>query len=186
MRPVAFLSVLDSGDTELEHRDSLRRLAEEGAAHPRLPRLSRAERAASGRAQCRLCREPIEKGKFRLALQMFEDGRMASIGSIHLECAEAYFGSAAVMERVLRLTPSLALSDVAEIQEGLARQRPAPAVEETASAEPALAAGESTLAEPAPELHPTTVEATPDERVGPTLKKTQPVPEPPRVKPQRA
>jgi hypothetical protein len=109
-----------------------------------LSRLVRAERAPSGRAHCRSCRELIEKGHYRLALHLFEDGRFSPIGSIHVECSLAYFGTAAILPRIQRLTPSLADTDAGEIESLLANPRPAPPPEAGADAEPSPAAeGES-------------------------------------------
>jgi hypothetical protein len=168
MRPEPFLSTLDSSEIELDERTWLRSAAEQGLRYRRLPRLARAERAASGRAQCRLCREPIAKDTFRLALQMFEEGRMQPIGSIHVECAEAHLGTAALGERILRLTPGIEPAELAEIEAALARQRPAPpeVLEALAQAEAANVAG-SGSDERAAEAPP-----------GPAIKKVQP-PAPP-------
>ncbi|HEX7668224.1 MAG TPA: hypothetical protein VF395_01505, partial [Polyangiaceae bacterium] len=147
MRPEKFASVAGGFDGALEDRDWLLRTAEFGAAHRRLPRLGRAERASSGRAHCRQCRELIPKDEFRLALQMFEEGRMSPIGYIHVACAEAYFGTRDILDRVRRLTPDLSDDDareieatlrdappVAETELRLAKTRPAPESEERASA----------------------------------------------------
>ncbi len=127
MRPEKLGPVLDACDFELPEREWLRHTTEVGLAHRRLPRLVRAERAVVGRARCRVCRELIGKGSWRLALQMFEEGRMAPLGSIHVECAEAYFGTANVLDRIRRLTESLSPSDLLELESLLQNQRPAPA-----------------------------------------------------------
>jgi hypothetical protein len=139
MRPEKTLEALAKDDAPIEERAWLESVARRGVEYPRLPRLARAERAASGRAHCRLCREPIEKGTFRLSLQMFEEGRFAPIGTIHLGCAEAYLGTADIVDRLLRLTPELTASDVAELEAGLAVQRPAPPPSDDEAAQPGLA-----------------------------------------------
>lgn len=126
MRPEQLLPVLEAYSPVPDDVDSLKQLAEFGVKFPRVARLARAERAASGRAHCRVCREAMEKGRFRLALQVFEDGRMNAMGSIHLECAEAYFGTADILDRIARLTPDLDEAALAEIQAALKEQRPAP------------------------------------------------------------
>jgi hypothetical protein len=130
MRPEKFLPALDASSEAVDGADELRRVAEEGITHPRLSRLVRAERAPSGRAHCRVCRELIEKGEWRLALQMFEDGRFAPIGSIHLQCAEAYLGTAEIGERLARAKGDLSPADLEEIGKLLEHQRPAPPAEE--------------------------------------------------------
>lgn len=146
MRPEKLLPVLEQSTESIAERDELRHTAELGIAHPRLSRLSKAERAPSGRAHCRCCRELIEKGEWRLSLQIFEESRFAPMGSIHLGCSEAYFGTAQILERIQRLTPGLGDDDVRSLVEGLAVQRPAPPEAEAASDAPATEADAPGLA----------------------------------------
>ncbi len=116
MRPEQVLPVLDAHTGEVPERAWLRGTAVTGIAHHRLPRLVRAERASSGRARCRSCHEPIEKGALRFALQMFEeDIRPAPLGFLHATCSEAYFGTRDVLERAVRLTAELPSDDSAEL-----------------------------------------------------------------------
>ncbi len=124
MRPEKLLPVLESSTEALAERSWLEDTARFGIEHRRLPRLLRAERASSGRAHCRSCRELIAKGEWRFALQMFEEGRPNSIGTIHASCAEAYLGTADVLPRVRRLSPDLNDADLAELTKALAEQRP--------------------------------------------------------------
>jgi hypothetical protein len=144
MRPEKFLPALAASSETVKGAEDLRSVAQRGIAHPRLSRLVRAERAPSGRAHCRLCRELIEKGEWRLALQMFEDGRFAPIGSIHLQCAEAYLGTADISERLAGEKSELSPADLEEIGKLLEHQRPAPPAEEGvegAAADPGAEAG---------------------------------------------
>jgi hypothetical protein len=124
MRPEKLLPVLEGATEELAERAWLTETAQLGVEHHRLPRLVRAERASSGRAHCRSCRELIAKGEWRFALQMFEEGRPNPIGTIHASCAEAYFGTADVASRAQRLTPSLSEADLKDLKQALAEQRP--------------------------------------------------------------
>jgi hypothetical protein len=124
MRPEKLLPVLDQTSIELPEREWLGQAARFGTVHPRLTRLTRAERASSGRAHCRSCRELIGKGEWRLALQLFEEGRPSPIGTIHVGCAEAYFGTADVLPRARRLTPELSEADALDLQQALSVQRP--------------------------------------------------------------
>ena len=124
MRPEKLGPVLETATEELPEREWLAESVRAGTEHPRLPRLVRAERASSGRAHCRSCRELIDKGDWRFALQTFEEGRPNPIGTIHAQCAEAYFGTADVVARARRLTPELNDADAADLSQALAEQRP--------------------------------------------------------------
>ncbi|HET9956762.1 MAG TPA: hypothetical protein VFQ61_19840 [Polyangiaceae bacterium] len=82
---------------------------------PRLERFAGVERASSGRAQCRACRELIEKGSWRVSLQIYEDGRMNPIGYVHVACASEYFGTAEFLRVMASLESGLSPADLAEI-----------------------------------------------------------------------
>lgn len=124
MRPEKLLPVVEATTDELPERGWIEEAARFGVEHRRLPRLLRAERASSGRAHCRSCRELIAKGDWRFALQMFEEGRPSAIGTIHVSCAEAYFGTADVLPRARRLTPDLSDADLVDLERALSEQRP--------------------------------------------------------------
>lgn len=125
MRPEPLLQALSVDAPALSDVERLRELAQGGTKHRRLPRLMRAERATSARARCRSCRESIGKGDWRLALAMFEDGRMTPIGFIHVPCAEPYFGTREVMDRVMLLSRGLSESDREELARLLLEPAPA-------------------------------------------------------------
>lgn len=116
MRPERFGPVLAAEDQPVADLDWLRRTAATGLEFRRLPRLRSAERAPSGSAHCRQCRELIAKGSWRIALQVFEEGRMQPIGTIHAQCVEAYFGTADVMDRIARLSENLGPAEIEEIE----------------------------------------------------------------------
>ena len=61
-RPETFLEALAETDVEVEGRDALEAVAVFGAKHRRLPRLAGCQRASTGRARCRACKEMITKG----------------------------------------------------------------------------------------------------------------------------
>lgn len=124
MRPEKLLPVLEAESADISEREWLLQTARVGVEHPRLARLVRAERASSGRAHCRSCRELIAKGDWRFALQMFEENRPSPIGTIHASCAQAYFGTADVLGRAVRLTPDLSADDRESLGQALAEQRP--------------------------------------------------------------
>jgi hypothetical protein len=143
MRPEKFGTLLATYAGPLPNREWLEETAKVGAAHRRLPRLARAERASSGRATCRFCRQLIDKGSFRIALQMFEETRMTPIGTIHMGCAEGYFGVKDILPRIKKLSPELTDEDRAEIQRILDEAPPVDRLAKTRpdddSAEPASA-----------------------------------------------
>jgi hypothetical protein len=129
MRPEKWLAASKTWPETVPDADWLEHAAELGIAHPHLPKLVRAERAPSGRARCQQCREPIEKGAWRIDLQVFEEGRFGAAGSIHASCAEAHFGTADLVDRIRRLTPGLSDDDAAEIARLLSA--PAPGLAKT-------------------------------------------------------
>lgn len=118
-RPEAFLDALAQTDQAIEDRDRLQTDAQASLDHHRLPRLAGAERDPSGRARCRNCREVIEKGSWRIVLQMWEDSRFTASGFVHLRCAVEYFGYANLEPRITKLSPSLTPTDRSEITRAL-------------------------------------------------------------------
>ena len=123
-RPEAFLAL------ESDKPASLEAAARFGIEHRRVPRLHGAERATSGRAHCRSCRELIGKGEWRIALVFFEEYRFNPGGYIHAGCALAYFETVELLDRIRHFSVELATADLAEIAAILASARPAPATEE--------------------------------------------------------
>lgn len=114
-RPKPFAALLA---TLQPPRNDLEPLAEAAAlatAHHRLERLGVLERAKSARANCRFCRELIEKDTWRVALQPIEEGRVGAWGFIHLSCLAGYTGVKPSLERLLRYSelPEEARAEVA-------------------------------------------------------------------------
>lgn len=107
MRPENLQASLGIFTEPLEQRALLERLSAQGVAHPRLARLCRAERSPSARARCRSCKQIIDKGVMRFALQWYEEGRFSPMGSLHVSCAEEYFGTTDILDRIERLSPEL-------------------------------------------------------------------------------
>jgi len=72
----------------------------------------------------------MSKGSWRLAVHISEEGRMQPIGTIHAECAEAYFGTNEILDRVARLTDGVTPTELEELnrrirgQSAAATQRP--------------------------------------------------------------
>jgi hypothetical protein len=106
-RPEPLLDALPGAPASLADRDDLERVARASAAHRRLPRVDGAERATSGQATCRHCRERIERGTWRIRLAIYEEGQFTSAGFIHLACRAAYFEGHDVLEPLLHFSPKL-------------------------------------------------------------------------------
>jgi hypothetical protein len=99
-----------------------------GVEHPRLARITGGERDPSGRAQCRHCKQKIDKGAWRIALVFWEDGRFSPAGSLHVPCAAGYFETTDdVVARITRFSPGLSAADTQEIQAELLKPKPASA-----------------------------------------------------------
>jgi len=90
-RPEAILMALAETPGDVPDREALERTAQASSAHRRLPRIDGAERAPSGQAKCRHCKQPIQKGTWRIRLVFFEEGRFMPGGFVHLECRGDYF-----------------------------------------------------------------------------------------------
>lgn len=118
-RPETFLEALEESEIEVENREALIAVAEVGAKHRRLPRLAGCERASTGRARCRACKEMIPKDTWRIPLQFFDDGRFQPSGFIHVGCAKDYFDTADIVERLRHFAPELTDDDVAELKREL-------------------------------------------------------------------
>ena len=117
-RPVPFLEALSDHDGfEGEELDTehLSAEARQGIEHRRLPRLNVAERAPTGRARCRSCRQPIQQGTWRFGLVFFEEYRFEPSGFVHAGCARDYFGTADVLERARYFSPDLTEADLREL-----------------------------------------------------------------------
>jgi hypothetical protein len=105
-RPEPMLEALQSAH-EVPGREELERLAREGIAQERLRRIDGAERAPSSQARCRHCREPIEKGAWRIRLVFHEEGTFSPGGFIHVGCRQAYFGADGLHAQVLHFSAAL-------------------------------------------------------------------------------
>jgi poly(ADP-ribose) polymerase-like protein len=109
----------------LAERDALLAAATLSVENPRVQRLGQVERASSGRAQCRHCRELIGKNALRVALQPMEEGRPASWGFVHAECARGYAGVQPSVARLQRASAELPQGDWEELALALTKEVPA-------------------------------------------------------------
>lgn len=114
-------SVLEGLKEDVENavggKETLMRAAQRTLEHPRTARIDGAERAPTGQAACRNCREPIPRGSWRIRVVFYEEGRFSPGGFIHPGCRAEYFGTADILDHVLHFSPDLdaaARQDVAE------------------------------------------------------------------------
>ncbi len=115
-RPEPFLEIAaTSGDAVA----ALIPAAQFGIGHRRVPRIHGAERAPTGRARCRSCKELIAKDEWRIALVFFEDFRFEPGGFVHAGCAQPYFETIDIVERIRHFSPGLGDGDVAELDKAL-------------------------------------------------------------------
>jgi hypothetical protein len=113
-RPEVVLEALEAGPPPAE-ADLLERAARATAAHRRLPRIAGGERAPTGQAKCRACREPIGKGSWRVRLVFYEEGRFSPGGFLHLGCQRTYFEGEDILPALLHFSPELGEADRAEL-----------------------------------------------------------------------
>lgn len=114
-RPEPLLEALLSA-ADVPGRETLESHARASLAQHRLPRIDGAERSPTGQAKCRHCREPIEKGAWRIRLVFHEEGTFSPGGFIHLGCRAAYFEAGDILEQVLHFSPALAEADREELK----------------------------------------------------------------------
>lgn len=115
-RPERFHAALNETTIDIPDQAELLAIAALGIEHRRLERLGKAERAPSSRARCRQCKQLIEKGALRLAIQPIEDGMLSNWGFIHPACARAYAGVSELTTRLKRYSPDLDEQDFAELE----------------------------------------------------------------------
>jgi hypothetical protein len=114
-RPQPLLETLPGTDEALPEREKLERAAQASVTHRRIPRIDGAERAPSGQATCRSCRELIAKGTWRIRTAFYEEGRFSPGGYVHLACRKAYFETDDVLDAVLHFSPALSDEDRQEL-----------------------------------------------------------------------
>ena len=117
-RPEAFLEVARASSEPTA--TGLIPAAEEGVSHRRLPRVNGAERAPTGRARCRSCRELIDAGTWRIALTFFEEFRFSPSGFVHAACAPSYFETEEILDRVAHFSPDLDRAELDDLRRAIA------------------------------------------------------------------
>jgi hypothetical protein len=115
-RPEPFLETLAGAAVAIDGADQWSQQAHLGVTHRRLPRVSTAGRATSGRATCRACKEAIAKDTWRIALVFYEDGRFVPSGFIHAGCTQSYLETTDILDRVKHFSPDLSAADLEELR----------------------------------------------------------------------
>lgn len=115
-RPEPLMQALTETQDELPDREKLARAAQASLAQRRLPRIDGADRAPTGQARCRHCREPIARGSWRIRLAYYQDGRFTPGGFIHLECRKDYFETDDILQHVLHFSASLSDAERDELR----------------------------------------------------------------------
>lgn len=118
-RPQPLLEALEATTATVDRREWLQSQAEQSQAHRRLPRIDGAQRAPTGRARCRCCRESIDKGSWRVSLVYYEEARFQPSGFIHARCSQEYFDTGDVIGRVKHFRPALTEGDLDELRSEL-------------------------------------------------------------------
>ncbi|HEX5044556.1 MAG TPA: hypothetical protein VFV75_16755 [Candidatus Polarisedimenticolaceae bacterium] len=113
-RPEVVLDALAAGPHPPGFED-LERASRATAAHRRLPRIAGGERAPTGQAKCRACREPIAKGSWRVRLVFYEEGRFSPGGFLHLGCQRTYFEGEDIVPALLHFSPELSEAEREEL-----------------------------------------------------------------------
>ena len=114
-RPESFGEVLKTEARNLPNYPDLARAVALGLAHRRVERINSVERATTGRARCRHCREPIAKDQWRIGLVFFEEGMSNAAGFIHAGCAGDYFETTDIIDRLRHFGDNLTEPDLAEL-----------------------------------------------------------------------
>lgn len=110
------LEAPESGQPEAEELNGLKERAQVGLLHPRWTRPAHVERATTGRAKCRHCREAIASGSLRIALEFVEDGMINPSGFLHPSCAPTYLGSTQFLLERLARTSELTAEELADLE----------------------------------------------------------------------
>lgn len=120
-RPEVLTEALAELEYQEDDRNVLLAAASHALAHHRLQRLGVPERAPSGRARCRACRELIEQDAWRLPLVFFEEGAYNGSGYLHATCAIGYCETTEVWDTIRCFAAHLDAADLADLQESLNR-----------------------------------------------------------------
>jgi hypothetical protein len=113
-RPESLAEIIDGAG--LDDEPGLRKIIDFGITNHRTQRINGAQRAPSGRAKCRSCRETIVKDQWRIPLVYFEDGMFNASGFVHTSCAKAYFDTTEIVDHIKHFaTEQLSEDELADL-----------------------------------------------------------------------
>jgi hypothetical protein len=115
-RPEPLLQALKETAQSVADREVLEQAAADSLAHRRIRRTDGAERAPSGQAKCRFCRQPIQRGGWRIRLMFYEEGRFSPGGFVHLACRNAYFETDDLLDRLIWFSSALSDAEREELR----------------------------------------------------------------------
>lgn len=125
-RPAQLKQALTTFEGDLPERESLlATLAtweDDQRAKNKPTGLPYAERAKNDRSRCRVCRETIDKGALRVAVERPLEQRsygMNNVGYLHLACTANYPHGVPPLDAVLEHSTALAADDLAEVRTAL-------------------------------------------------------------------
>ncbi len=118
-RPESLNETLQESMPDIEDTESLVQTIEFGLEHRRVERINGVEKATSGRARCRACREVISKGQWRIPLVFFEEGMFNASGFVHLSCTLQFFETTEILPYLEHFTDELETEDLAEVRQTL-------------------------------------------------------------------
>ncbi len=125
-RPEPLVQALGETTLDIPDREALEHAARDSLAFRRVPRIDGAERAPSGQAKCRSCRQPIERGAWRVRLVFYEEARFSPGGFVHLDCRKAYFETDDILDRLLQFSATLSDDDREDLRRSCGAGVPAP------------------------------------------------------------
>jgi hypothetical protein len=118
-RPEKLRAALTASSLELPDRAALEKVIEDGIQNPSLAGVKQADRAPTGRATCQECRNKIDKGELRVAVER-EAETMATTSYVHAACAGKHLGTPGLFDKLQRTSTALGPEDLAELERLLA------------------------------------------------------------------
>jgi hypothetical protein len=115
-RPQKLDQALRSTAVEVPDREAIERAVKDGVENPQLTMIKHADRAPTGRATCQQCREKIEKGTLRVAVEReTEATAMNAVSFVHARCIREHVGSTGLADKLRRTSPELSDADRQEL-----------------------------------------------------------------------